>query len=276
MAVDDRSHREFSTVRYEKRGAVAWVTLNRPQRLNAYNMAMRDELFEILLALHEDEEVGAVVLNGAGRAFSTGGDVSEFGTAPSPIVARWVRFRRDVWGLLRSLPMPTLAAVHGMAVGGGLEMALLCDLILAAEDTRICLPETALAMIPGVGGTQTVARRARLGVGLDLCITGRWIDAREAQRVGLVAEVTPAATLITRAARLAARLAQKPRVAVAAAKAAIWEGLDMPLSQGLALERRLAARLRLHSSRGQDLKQLSRLRTEGAWRIEGRRATWRG
>jgi enoyl-CoA hydratase len=276
LAVDDRSHREFSAVRYEKRGAVAWVTLNRPQRLNAYNMAMRDELFEILLALHEDEEVGAVVLNGAGRAFSTGGDVSEFGTAPSPIVARWVRFRRDVWGLLRSLPMPTLAAVHGMAVGGGLEMALLCDLILAAEDTRICLPETALAMIPGVGGTQTVARRARLGVGLDLCITGRWIDAREAQRVGLVAEVTPAATLITRAARLAARLAQKPRVAVAAAKAAIWEGLDMPLSLGLALERRLAARLRLHSSRGQDLKRLSRLRTEGAWRIEGRRATWRG
>lgn len=246
--MDDLAHRGFATVRYEKRGAVAWVTLNRPERLNAYNMAMRDDLFEILLALHADEEVGAAVLSGAGRAFSTGGDVSEFGSAPSPIVARWARFQRDVWGLLRALPMPTLAAVHGLAVGGGLEMALLCDLAIAATDTRICLPETALGMIPGVGGTQTVARRARQSAGLDLCISGRWIDAPEAQRIGLVAEVVPAAGLMARAAQLAGRLAQKPRLALAAAKAAVWEGLDLPLSQGLELEHRLAARLRLGRS----------------------------
>jgi enoyl-CoA hydratase/carnithine racemase len=239
--MDDTAHRSFTAALYEKRGAIAWITLNRPERLNAYNMAMRDDLFEILLALHADQEVSAVVLTGAGRAFSTGGDVSEFGLAPSPIVARWVRFRRDVWGLLRALPMPTLAAMHGLAVGGGLEMALLCDLAIAADDTRICLPETALGMIPGVCGTQTLTRRARLGLSLDFCLTGRWIDAWEAERIGLVVEIVPRARLTARAAQLAGQLARKPRLALAAAKVALWEGLDLPLSAALELERRLAA-----------------------------------
>ncbi len=147
------------------RGAIAWVTLNRPAQLNAYNVAMRDDLLPILTAIHDDPEVRAMVLAGAGRAFSTGGDVHEFGTAPSPIVARWVRFRRDVWGLLRRLPIPTVAAMHGFTVGGGLEMALLCDLAIAADDTRMCLPETGVGMIPGVAGTQTASRRLGLGRG---------------------------------------------------------------------------------------------------------------
>src|SRR5215475_7589521 len=180
---------DFSAVLYEKRGTVAWVTLNRPRQFNAYNVAMRDDFHAILSAIHEDIEVRVMVLTGAGPAFSTGGDLSEFGTAPSPIVARWVRFRRDVWGRLKSLPIPTIAAVHGFTVGGGLEMALLCDLTIAADDTRICLPESGLGMIPGVAGTQTAPRRGGLGIGLDLCITGRWIDAKEALRVGLVAEI---------------------------------------------------------------------------------------
>src|SRR6202521_2039666 len=128
-----------SAVLYAKRGAVASVTLNRPDQFNAYNMAMRDELFQILAAIHEDTGVRAMVLRGAGKAFSTGGDLSEFGMAPSPIVARWVRFRRDVWGMMRALPIPTVAAIHGYTVGGGLEMALLCDLAIAADDTRLSL-----------------------------------------------------------------------------------------------------------------------------------------
>src|ERR1700689_1434218 len=116
-----------SAVLYDRGGAVAWVTLNRPAQFNAYNMAMRDELCQILGAIHDDREVRAMVLRGAGQAFSTGGDLAEFGMAPSPIVARWVRFRRDVWGVLRALPIPTIAAIHGYTVGGGLEMALQCD-----------------------------------------------------------------------------------------------------------------------------------------------------
>src|SRR5258707_14035443 len=148
----------FSTIRFEKRNRIAWITLNRPRQLNAYNVAMRDDLFAALSAIHDDPEVRAMVLSGAGPAFSTGGDVSEFGSAPSPTIARWVRFRRDVWGRMRALPIPTVAALHGFTVGGGLEMALLCDVAIAAEDTRISFPETGAGMIPGVAGTQTAPR----------------------------------------------------------------------------------------------------------------------
>jgi enoyl-CoA hydratase len=233
----------FSAIRFEKRATIAWITLNRPRQLNAYNVAMRDDLFGALSALHDDPDARAMVLAGAGPAFSTGGDVSEFGTAPSPTVARWVRFRRDVWGRLRSLPIPTVAAVHGYAVGGGLEMVLLCDVAVAADDASFCLPETGLGMIPGVAGTQTASRRLGLGRGLDLCLTGRWIDAKEALAIGLVAEVVPAAALRHAAGALARGLSRLPRERVAMAKRAVWEGLDLPLDEGLALERRLARRL---------------------------------
>lgn len=235
------AHRaDFATVLFEKREGIACVTLNRPEVFNAYNVQMRDDLYQVLTAIHEDSEVRAMVLAGAGKAFSTGGDVSEFGQAPSPIVARWVRFRRDVWGLLRSLPIPTIAAVHGFTVGGGLEMALLCDFTVAADDTRICLPESGLGMIPGVAGTQTAPRRGGLGMGLDLCITGRWIDAKEALRVGLVAEIVRLSSLDRRAHWWARSLSRLPRDLVSAAKLAVHRGLDMPLREALEFERRLA------------------------------------
>lgn len=241
----------FKSVLYEKRGAVAWVTLNRPRQLNAYNMAMRDDLFEILSAIHEDSEVRAMVLTGAGEAFSTGGDLSEFGSAPSPVIARWVRFRRDVWGRMRALPIPTLAAIHGYTVGGGLEMALLCDVAIAADDTRICLPETGAGMIPGVAGTQTASRRLGLSRALDLCLTGRWIDAQEALLVGLVAEVVPAAKLLRRALAFARDLGKLPREQAALIKLAVWDGLELPLRDALALERRLFERNKLISVRNE-------------------------
>lgn len=240
----------FPTVLFELRERVAWVTLNRPRQLNAYNLAMRDDLHQVLSAIYDDPEIDAMVLTGAGRAFSTGGDLTEFGSAPSPIVARWVRFRRDVWGLLRRLPIPTVAAVHGLTVGGGLEMALLCDLAIAADDTRICLPETGLGMLPGVCGTQTAARRIGLGRALDLCLTGSWIDARQALLVGLVAEVVPASKLNRSAHSLARALSRLPRERIALAKIAVWEGLDSPLEQGLQLERRLSRRLALMAAPG--------------------------
>jgi len=232
----------FSTVLYEKCDHVAWVTLNRPELLNAYNVQMRDDLFEILSAIHDDPAIRAMVLSGAGSSFSTGGDVSEFGQAPSPTAARWIRFRRDVWGRLRSLPMPTIAAVHGFAVGGGMEMALLCDIAIAAEDARFCLPETGLGMIPGVAGTQTAPRRIKFGWALDLCITGRWIDAQQALFLGLVVKVVRPEVLNRAAHEWAVKLSRLPREHVAVAKLAVWEGLNISLAQGLELERRLAKR----------------------------------
>ncbi len=150
--------RPYRTIRFEKRGAVAIVTLDRPESLNAYDVAMRDDLFAALGAVDEDPDVRVLVLRGAGRAFSTGGDLREFGSAPSPVVARAVRFQRDVWGRLLNLRAATLAAVHGPTVGGGMEMMLLCDVRIAASDAKMALPETGLGMIPGVAGTPTLPR----------------------------------------------------------------------------------------------------------------------
>ncbi|MBV8358581.1 MAG: enoyl-CoA hydratase/isomerase family protein [Deltaproteobacteria bacterium] len=239
----DRASSGVPAVLYEKRDNVAWVMLNRPERLNAYNVEMRDSLFEALSAIYDDPEVRAMVLAGAGNSFSTGGDVSEFGQAPSPAAARWIRFRRDVWGRLRGLPVPTVAAVHGFTVGGGMEMALLCDVAIAASDARFCLPETGLGMIPGVAGTQTAARRLRFGWALDLCITGRWIDARQALSLGLVVKVVGRRTLHRTAHEWALGLSRLPREHIALAKLAMWEGLNNSLADGLDLERRLAKRI---------------------------------
>ena len=183
-------------VLYEKDGSVAVVSLNRPTQLNAYNVEMRDDLYEILQAVRDDPEVRVMILRGEGPAFSTGGDVSEFGSAPSPVRAREVRWQRDNWGLLLRLPQPTIAAVHGYTVGGGMEMALLCDLCIAADDTVFFLPETGLGMIPGVGGTQTAPRAIGLGRALDMVLTGKRLSADQALQIGLVNQVVPPATLL--------------------------------------------------------------------------------
>src|SRR5215216_3941014 len=144
----------FDTIDYAIRDGVAWVTLNRPAVLNAYNMRMRDELYEVLSAVRDDAEVRAMVVRGAGRAFCAGADLTEFGTAPSPTEARRIRFARDVWSVLSGLEIPTVAALHGFVFGSGLEMALFCDLRLAASGTLLGLPEVRLGMIPAAGGTQ--------------------------------------------------------------------------------------------------------------------------
>jgi enoyl-CoA hydratase/carnithine racemase len=233
------SAQEAAPVLYDKDGAVAIVSLNRPHVLNAYNVAMRDALYEILSAVRDDPEVGAMLLRGNGSAFCTGGDVREFGSAPSPVIAREARWRRDVWHLLRSLPQPTIAAVHGYAVGGGFEMALLCDLCIAAHDARFAYPETGLGMIPGVAGTQTTPRALGLGRALDLILTGRWLSAAHAHQLGLVTRVVPRNRLHATAIDLARRVCALPASLVARAKRAVRDGLELSLPDGLALEARL-------------------------------------
>jgi len=231
----------FAAILYEKEGPLALVALNRPTVLNAYNVQMRDDLYQVLRAVRDDPEVRVMILRGEGPAFSTGGDVAEFGSAPSPIGAREVRWRRDVWGTLLSLPQPTIAAVHGYTAGGGMEMALLCDLCIAAEDTIFFLPETGLGMIPGVGGTQTAPRAIGLGRALDMVLTGRRVGAQEALHIGLANRVVPRGTLLTAAKALAYTLAQYDPKIVALAKRAIRQGGDLSLAEGLSLEKRLFA-----------------------------------
>ena len=232
----------FRTILFERRGRVAWVTLNRPDVRNAYNTEMRDDLYAALSTVRDDESFRALVLRGAGPAFCSGGDVREFGSAPSPVVAREVRWRRDVWGLLHSLRQPTIAAIHGHAAGSGLEMALLCDFRIAATDAILSLPETGLGMIPGVVGTQTAPRVIGLGRALDVVLTGRRIDAREARRVGLVGSVVLPARLANEAERLARRLVKLDGELISRLKDLVVRGIDLPLTLALARERLIAGR----------------------------------
>lgn len=229
---------------YQKEEGIARVTLNRPQVLNAYNIQMRDELYEVLGAIRDDPEVKAVILKGAGeRAFCAGADLSEFLTAPSPIIARQVRWERDVWGLFLSLPQPLIAALHGYVLGSGIEMSLCCDIRIASEDAQFGLPEMALGLIPAAGGTQTVSRTVGQAVALDMLLTSRWLCAQEAYDVGMVSQLVPRSQLSQTVDSLARKLAGYNQDALRATKEAVLRGLDLSLEDGLLLERRLAQRL---------------------------------
>lgn len=227
-------------VLYEKHGMVAEVVLNRPRFLNAYNVAMRDGLYEVLTAIRDDPEVAVVVIFGNGRAFCTGGDLREFGGAPSPSEARAIRWSRDVWGTLWNLPQLTIAGVHGPVTGGGFEMTLLCDQCVAARDARFALPETGLAMIPGVAGTQTLPRLTGLSTALALTLCGDAIDAARARELGLAQHVVAPAALRERTRRLARKLAGIPPELRRPLKRLVSTSLDYPLEAGLAIERRTA------------------------------------
>ena len=227
---------------YDREGDVVWLTLNRPQRLNALHLPMRDELWEMLGLLRDDPTVRVAVFRGAGdRAFSAGADITEFGSGPSIIGARDARIDRDLWGAMSRLRMPLIAAIQGFAFGAGLELALYCDLRVASEDAQFALPEVTLGYIPSAGGTQTIVRHINRGDALRMATTGEPIDAAEAYAKGLVHRVVPHAELEQTARGWAERLAAFEPGALRATKRATVEGLDLHLAAGLALERRLAA-----------------------------------
>jgi enoyl-CoA hydratase/carnithine racemase len=231
----------FQTIGYEKdEGGVARLTLNRPELLNAVNLQMRDELWTAFAAFRDDPDARVLVVRGAGRAFSSGADISEFGTAPSYVEARRARRERDLWGLMLHLPKPLIAAVHGFALGAGCELSLLCDLRVASDDARFGLPEVGLGYIPSAGGTQTLPRTIPPGLALGMILSGDPIDAAEAFRVGLVHRVVPRDQLEAEAEAWARTLAERPPQALSAAKEAVLRGLDLSLREGLALEGRLA------------------------------------
>jgi enoyl-CoA hydratase len=234
----------FKTLIYEKKDAIAYVTLNRPEVLNIYNIQMRDDLYQVLRAIKDDPEVSVVIFKGAGeKAFCAGADLSEFLTAPTPIIARQVRFTRDVWGLFLSIPQPLIAAVHGYVLGSGIEIALCCDMRVASEDARFGLPEVGLGIIPAAGGTQTLPRVIGRARALEMLLTNRWIDGEEAHRIGLVNRVVPRDKLLETAEEMAKKIASYPPRAVRNAKQAVVKGLDLSLLEGLELEKRLASQL---------------------------------
>ena len=235
----------FDTLLYEKQDGVAYVTLNRPEALNAYNIQMRDDLYQILNAIKDDDEVLVAIFKGAGKkAFCAGADLSEFLSAPSPVVARQVRFERDVWRLFLNIPQPLIAALHGYVLGSGIEIALCCDIRIASEDSRFGMPEVDLGIIPAAGGTQTLPRTVGRGKALEMLLANRWISAEEAYRIGLVNRVVPIDELLKAAEEVAKKIASCNPTAVRYAKQAVVRGLDLSLADGLDLEKRLASRLR--------------------------------
>ncbi len=230
----------YETILYDKQDSIAHISLNRPDHLNAYNIQMRDDFSEALTAVRCDDEVKALIISGQGRAFCAGADLNEFGTAPSQAVARRVRWQRDVWGQLNELAVPTIAAVHGYCIGSGVEIMLLCDIRIAAEDTVFAMPEVHLGMIPAAGGSQTLPRNSGESAAMDLLFTGRRIGAQEALGLGQVTRIVPRDELLDTAWNLAVRISQFPVPDMKYMKQAIREGQDLSLNEGLELEWRLA------------------------------------
>ena len=238
----------LQTITYSKTGPVARVVLDRPDVVNAYNVRMRDELYGVMEAVRDDPGVRVAVLSGAGdKGFCAGADLTEFGTAPSQVVAREVRWERDIWGLFLSLEKPLVAALHGWIVGSGIEIACLCDIRIASEDAVFRMPEVALGMLPAAGGTQTLPRIVGVDRALQMMLDCGPVDAVEANRMGLAHTVVPRENLQKEAERVAAELAERDPDVLAAAKLAVRRGMDGPLARGLEIEERLMARLAMFS-----------------------------
>ena len=235
---------ELKNLKFVVRDGIGTITVNRPEVMNALNVETVLELGRLVREIHRMDEVGGVIVTGAGeKAFCAGADLSEFLTAPSPVIARQVRWERDVWGLFLGIPQPVIAALHGYVLGSGIEIALCCDIRIASEDVRFGLPEVGLGIIPAAGGTQTLPRAIGRSRALEMLLTNRWVEAEEALRIGLVNRVVPKKQLLESAEEIAGKIASHDPVAVRYAKQAVLRGLELPLNEGLDLERRLAKEL---------------------------------
>ena len=228
----------YTTIRFERDEPIATVTLNRPEVLNALNGAMIGDLEQAFAALDADDAIRAVVLTGAGeRAFAAGADIAELHALGGAAAATALARRGQALTLrMERMGKPVIVAVNGFALGGGCELAMGGDIRIASENARFGQPEVNLGLIPGYGGTQRTARLLGRGMAMLLCLTGEPIDAREALRTGLVERVVPLPDLLSEAKRIAATIAAKAPLAIAAAKRAIADGIALSLGEALELE----------------------------------------
>ena len=236
---------------------MAHISLNRPDALNAYTVQMRDDFSEALAAVADDPGVGALLITGQGRAFCAGADLTEFGSAPSLTIARNVRWQRDVWGQLWRLSQPVVCAVHGYCIGSGLEIALLCDLRLAARGTVFAMPEVRLGMVPAAGRNSNRAAQHRAGPGAGPVVDRSSHRRRRSPRLGTGHPRGRSGGPAKAAMQLGQQLANGNWKAQNFVKAAIGRGLDSTLADGLAQERRLSARLLAMSSTGSSARDVS-------------------
>ena len=220
----------------ERDGPIAVVLLNRPQQLNALSGALMDELVDELQELDRDDAIRCIVLGGSQRAFAAGADINEL--AEGTPISLYQSRRIDRWDAMRSIRTPLVAAVSGYCLGGGCELAMACDLIVASESARFGQPEIQLGVMPGAGGTQRLTRAVGKALAMDMILTGRMLTADEALRAGLVARVVAREAWLEEAKRAAHEIAAKSPVSVRLATEAIDTAFEAPLSAGIEFERR--------------------------------------
>src|SRR3954462_8859632 len=226
----------FETILVETRGKVGLITLNRPQALNALNSMLVGEVNAALDGFEADPTVGCVVVTGSEKAFAAGADIKEMAGLQYP--QTYLDDFITSWDRVAARRKPIIAAVAGFALGGGCELAMMCDIILAADTAKFGQPEIKLGVIPGAGGTQRLTRAIGKAKAMDLCLTGRMMDAAEAERSGLVARIVPAASLLDEAMKAAETIASMSLVAVMTAKEAVNRAFETTLAEGIRFERR--------------------------------------
>jgi enoyl-CoA hydratase len=225
------------TILVETRGRVGLIRLNRPQALNALNAQLMTELSAAVDAFEADQDIGCIVIAGSDKAFAAGADIKEM--ADKSFLDAFIgNFAAD-WHRVARARKPVVAAVAGYALGGGCELAMLCDIIIAADNARFGQPEIKLGVIPGIGGTQRLTQSVGKSKAMDLILTGRTMDAAEAERAGLVARVVPLASLMDEAMQVAETIAGMSLPAVLAAKEAVNRAFEVSLAEGVAFERRV-------------------------------------
>jgi enoyl-CoA hydratase len=228
----------YQNILVETRGAVGLITLSRPKALNALCDALVREIGTALDGFEADDKIGAVVITGSDKAFAAGADIKEM-SGRSYMDVYLADFITAGWERVTTCRKPIVAAVGGYALGGGCELAMMCDTIIAADTAKFGQPEITLGVIPGAGGTQRLTRFVGKAKAMDMVLTGRMMDAAEAERSGLVSRVVPAATLLDEAVALAARIAEMSRPAVMLAKESVNRAYETTLSEGVRFERRV-------------------------------------
>jgi enoyl-CoA hydratase len=214
---------------FEKRGNIAYLTLNRPEVYNAFDTGLIFEFREALREVEKDETIRVLIITGAGKAFQAGADISELLKMTVLEVHRWNHNLLENWRALEELKKPVIAAINGLALGGGLELALACDIRIAAENARMGTPEVKLGIVPGTGGTQRLPRLIGKGMAMEILITGEPVDAQEAFRIGLVNKVVPAGRALSAAEEMANKIIRNAPFAVEMTKDAVEKGENMPL-----------------------------------------------
>ncbi len=228
----------YENIIAEKKGRVGLITLNRPKALNALNAALIAELEQALDSFEADDGIGAIVITGNEKAFAAGADIKEMKDKTFVDAYLGDFITRD-WERIAACRKPVIAAVAGYALGGGCEIAMMCDFILAADNARFGQPEITLGTMPGAGGTQRLARLAGKSKAMEMCLTGRMMDADEAERIGLASRIVPVADLVEEALKTAETIAGMSRPAVLMTKEAVNRAYETTLSEGIRFERRL-------------------------------------